>query len=108
MEITGKPMITSATMKPHCDKTKWTCKVDMTFKHKKCPETCKAGMIVDYTQANRLAINTKYADIELNHEVLVQKEGKTLRIINTWNKVRRFIQVITDYLPFAVALCFER
>jgi hypothetical protein len=89
IQIFGKTIVqTTASMKPHCDKTKWTCDTKWIFKHKKCPQTCTADMTIDYSQANRLEINTKYGgDKELNHEVLVEEEGKALRIVNTWNKV---------------------
>ncbi|CAB3998740.1 vitellogenin B [Paramuricea clavata] len=89
IQILGKTIVqTTATMTPHCDKTKWTCDTKWIFKHKKCPQTCTADMTIDYSQANRLEINTKYGgDKELNHEVLVEEEGKALRIVNTWNKL---------------------
>jgi hypothetical protein len=87
LQVVGQPMTTMATMKPHCDKTKWTCKVDITYKDKMCPEQCKANVDIDYSQENRVTINTKYGDKEMNHEVVVEEKGKCLHIINTWNKV---------------------
>ena len=87
LQVVGKTMTTIATMKPHCDKTKWTCKVDITYKHKTCPQQCKADVNIDYSQEDRLGINTKYDNKEINNEIRVEDKGRTLRIINTWDKV---------------------
>lgn len=88
VKILGETMETDATMNTKCDKCKWTCNTKWTFKHKQCPQTCNAETYTDYSRANRLAITTKYGgDKEMNNEFLVEKQGKTLRIVNTWNKV---------------------
>ncbi|XP_028396275.1 vitellogenin-2-like [Dendronephthya gigantea] len=89
----GKIMIegkrdTKVTMNPICDKKKLTCTTNWVFQHKKCPAGCKATTKIDYTQKNRVELNTEYGGgKELNNEILVQKQGKVLRVVNTWNEL---------------------
>ena len=96
LEITGKTEETTATMDVTCDKTTYVCETNWKFKHKKCPATCTARTTINYAREDKLAIFTKYGpnqNKELNHEVLVKDQGKTLNIINTWNPVSYFLRL---------------
>ena len=92
LQVVGKSLTTMATMKPHCNKKKWTCKVDITYLHKRCRPQCKAKVDIDYSQEDRLAINTKYGNKEMNNEIRVEDEGRTMRIINTWDKLPEWLK----------------
>ena len=75
-------------MHPKCDKKAFTCQTKWTWKHKQCPNTCRANTTISYSERDKLVVATKYGgDKEMNNEILLENEGKTMRIINTWNKV---------------------
>ena len=96
LAIIGKTEETTATMDVTCDKTTYVCETNWKFKHKKCPATCTARTTINYAREDKLAIFTKYGpnqNKELNHEVLVKDQGKTLNIINTWNPVSYFLRL---------------
>lgn len=97
-------MDTMVTMSPHCEKKKWTCDTRWVFKHKKCPQTCSAVTKIDYAQANRLALNTKYGNgNEMNNEILIEEQGKALRVVNTWNRVSCFFFLFSHLSSISTA-----
>lgn len=71
-----------------CDKATFICHTKWIFQHKKCPETCTADTTINYADTNKLTFYTKYGTkpYELNHDILCQDEGKTLKIVTTWNE----------------------
>lgn len=72
-----------------CNKTKSTCVVHWNITGPTCEKSCTAQTNVDASVADVVSVRHNYGGNFVNSEIRFEEEATLMRIVNTWNKVRR-------------------
>lgn len=104
IDFSGATKKRTITFEPRWDKKASTCDIPWTMENEKCSAACKANTNINWGTLNKIAMKHIYGDKNLNTDVTFENDGKLMRIVNTWNKVRRNREISRSFLntPFAL------
>lgn len=84
----------TVNFEPVCDKHRFTCHTNWSIENKRCPQTCKGSSYIDYSEENKLTIVNNYSNVKITTQVQLEEKKKKIRLVNTWNQVGCFVEVV--------------
>ena len=104
INFSGTTKRRTITFEPRWRKTASRCDIPWTIKNEMCSKACRANTSINWNTLNKIGIKHKYGGHKyLNSDVTFENDGKLMRIVNTWNKVRRNVvtYILCLNVPFA-------
>ena len=109
INFSGTTKRRTITFEPRLKKTALRCDIPWTIKNEMCNEACRADTSINWDTLNKIGIRHNYGDKYLNSDVTFENDEKLMRIVNTWNKVRRknssYLYSYTQYTICTMVVC---